>query len=347
MKADLALLTVNRVIIHEVPHRRENTAPVLSEIESPMDADIRQLIKERIIATVGDPTKSFEIEPDPQTTSPVPGLIAAHLATPPADVLVENSQAMAQHLFTTQPTTSPGGLLLVILGMIAESPTVIILKLEKEEGARIVPHPAAGGKRTFDIKHYKDLILTPKTKVFKIALFTPLDDGVEAVACDNQRPYAAHKALADYFLHQFLGCRMTASPNVNTKDFFDRSNDFFRQHYSKDPKRYANVYLQLVSELQSNKTTISPKRFATDHLPVKDQKVFLNFLEQHGIKQTSFDKDNEFLDKELTRIMYGFASGTKLILPSEEAEQRVKLTNQPSGEVTVEFTDRLTDMKGR
>jgi hypothetical protein len=173
MKADLALLTVSRVIIHEVPHRRENTAPVLSEIESPMDADIRQLIKERIIATVGDPTKSFEIEPDPQTTSPVPGLIAAHLTTSPADVLVENSQAMAQHLFTTQPTTSPGGLLLVILGTIAENPAVIILKLEKEEGARIVPHPAAGGKRTFDIKHYKDLILTPKTKVFKIALFTP------------------------------------------------------------------------------------------------------------------------------------------------------------------------------
>lgn len=70
-------------------------------------------------------------------------------------------------------------------------------------------------------------------------------------------------------------------------------------------------------------------------------------LEQHGIKQTSFDKDTAFLDKKLTRIMYGFASGTKLILPSEEAEERVKLTNQPNGEVTVEFTDRLTDMKGR
>lgn len=36
-----------------------------------------------------------------------------------------------------------------------------------------------------------------------------------------------------------------------------------------------------------------------------------------------------------------------VILPSEEAEERVKLTNQPNGEVTVEFTDRLTDMRGR
>lgn len=140
---------------------------------------------------------------------------------------------------------------------------------------------------------------------------------------------------------------MTASSNVNTKEFFDRSNDFFRQHYSKDPKRYVSVYLQLVGELQSNKTAISPRRFAVDHLPVKDQKPFLAFLQQHGIKQTSFDKDTELLDKELNRIMYGFASGTKLILPSEEAEQRVKLTNQANGEVTVEFTDRLTDMKGR
>lgn len=347
MNADLALLTVSRVIIHEVPCRRENTSPVLSEIESPMDADIGQLIKERIIATVGDPTKSFEIETDPQTTSPVPGLVTAHLTTPPADVLVESSQAMAQHLFTTQPTTSPGGLLLVILGVMLQSPALVILKLEKEEGARIVPNPAPGGKRTFDIKHYKDLILTPKTKVFKIALFTPLEDGIEALACDNQRPYAAHKALADYFLYQFLGCRMRASPNVSTKEFFDRSNDFFRQRYGKDPKRYASVYLQLVSELQSNRATISPKRFASNHLPLKDQKPFVEFLEQHGIKQTSFDKNTEFLDKELTRIMYGFASGTKLILPSEDADQRVKLTNQPNGEVTVEFTDRLTEMKGR
>ena len=347
MHADLALLIVNRVIIHEVPHRRDNTAPVLSQIQSPMDDAVRQLLKERIIATVGDPTKAFGIEWDPQTTSPVPGLVTTHLSTPAADMLVEYSQAMAQRLFTTQPTTSPGGLLLVIDAAMTAQPALIILKLEKQEGARIVRHPATDGKLTFDIKHYKDLILTPKTKVFKIALFTPLEDDTEAIACDNQRPYAAHKALADYFLHQFLGCRMGVSPNVSTKEFFDRSNDFFQQHYSKDPKRYASVYLQLVSELQSNKTTLSPKRFAMDHLPVKDQKAYLSYLEEHDIKQTSFDKDNEFLDKELTRIMYGFASGTKLILPSEEAEQRVTLTNQTNGEVMVEFTDRLTNIKGR
>jgi hypothetical protein len=347
MQADLALLTVNSVIIHEVPYRRSSTAAVLSEIESPMDDEIRQLLKERVIATIGDPSKAFEIDLDPNTTSPVPGLIGGHLANPAADSLVENSQAMAQHLFTTQPTTSPGGLLLVIHGFIAGKPAIIILKLEKEEGARIVPRPTGSGKRTFDIKHYKDLILTPKTKVFKIALFTLLGEGIEAVACDNQRPYTAHKALADYFLQQFLGCRLAVSATVKTKEFFDQSNDFFRRHYKDNPKRYANVYLQLVGELQSNKNTISPRRFATDHLPVADQKAYLSFLEQNGIKQTSFDKDNEFLDKELTRVMYGFASGTKLILPSQEAEDRVKLTNQSNGEVTVEFTDRLTDMKGR
>src|SRR6185437_5902302 len=277
MKADLALLTVRRVIIHEVPHRRDNTSPVLSEIESPMDGEISQLIKERIVVTVGDPTKSFEIEADPGTTSPVPGLVRRLLATPPSDILVEASQAMAQHLFATQPTTSPGGLLLVILGVIRQSPALVILKLEKEEGARIVPNPAVGGKRTFDIKHYKDLILTPKTKVFKIALFAPWEDGIEAFACDNQRPYTAHKALADYFLRQFLGCRMTDSPNVSTKEFFDRSNDFFQQRYSEDPKRYARAYLQLVGELQSNTGAISPKRFAADHLPIRDQKPFLEF----------------------------------------------------------------------
>ena len=148
MQSDLALLIVNRVIIHEVPHRRENTAPVLSDIESPMDDDIRQLLKERIIATAGDPSKTFEIEWDPQTTSPVPGLVATHLASPEIDVLVEQSRAMAQHLFTTQPTTSPGGLLLVIHAAISPQPVVIILKLEKQEGARIVPHPAGDGKHT-------------------------------------------------------------------------------------------------------------------------------------------------------------------------------------------------------
>ena len=108
MHADLAMLTVSRVIIHEVPHRRENTAPVLSEIESPMDADIGQLTKERIIATVvvipRNHSRSSRTDRPPR---PCAGPIAAHLRTPPADVLVENSQAMAQHLFTTQPTTSP------------------------------------------------------------------------------------------------------------------------------------------------------------------------------------------------------------------------------------------------
>jgi hypothetical protein len=344
MHTDLAFLTVNRVIIHEVPYRRGNTTAILSDIDSPADDEIKQLLKERIIDSLGDPT---DIEWDPVTTSPMPRLVIDYLAAPTAEVLVKDSQAMAQHLFNTQPTTSPGGLLLVIHCTIATRPALVILKLEKEEGARIVPQPTADGRRTFDIRHYKDLILTPKTKVFKIALFTPLEDGTEALAWDNQRPYAAHKGLADYFLHKFLGCRMRVSPNVTTKEFFEQSSEFFREHYHNDPKRYASVYLQLVGELQSNKATISPRKFASDHLPTKDQNAYLSFLERQGIKQTSFDKDTELLDKELTRIMYDFASGTKLILPSQEAGDRLKFTNQENGEVTVEFTDRLTKLKGR
>jgi hypothetical protein len=66
-------------------------------------------------------------------------------------------------LFTTQPTTSPGGLLLVILGMIAESPAVIILKLEKEEGARIVPHAgenwACGGLYLTGVVKYDNTVI--------------------------------------------------------------------------------------------------------------------------------------------------------------------------------------------
>src|SRR5436305_3802713 len=112
MKSDLALLVVNKVIIHEVPkHSRQGdgSAPVYSEVESPLDRDLAMFFHGKMITSLRS-NKSFDICIDPVCASPIPGLLTRHLSSD-GNEFVEISKRIAEHLYNIQDGTNPGGLL--------------------------------------------------------------------------------------------------------------------------------------------------------------------------------------------------------------------------------------------
>ena len=93
------------------------------------------------------------------------------------------------------------------MGNIQNKKVIGILKLEREEGARL-EQTHREGRPTYDILHLKDLILTEKTKLFKIGLFFKgafEEFGYEGKACDNQLSYTSNREVAEFFLTSFLG----------------------------------------------------------------------------------------------------------------------------------------------
>jgi hypothetical protein len=57
-----------------------------------------------------------------------------------------------------------------------------VLKLEREQGARVELAVTSGG-RTFSVQHLRDLMLTERTKVFKVGLF--VQTGADLASIDG------------------------------------------------------------------------------------------------------------------------------------------------------------------
>ena len=237
MGINFTLLTVSRLIIHEVPKHLahdDQVTPTLSEIESNLTGEIRGMLRDRLMSAAETSQRGFDIERDPASTSPIPGLVQSHLADPKKSDFVDMSRRMANHLFQSQPRISPSGLLLVMECDIDGLTAVAVLKIEKEEGARLFR--PQGGKVTFNLEHLRDLILTPRTKVFKLAIVAPEGETFRGRACDNQRAYSSYKALADFFLERFLGCRLAQSPSVTTKKFYDNTARYLHDNFQNEPE---------------------------------------------------------------------------------------------------------------
>jgi hypothetical protein len=109
MKSDLALLKVNKVIIHEVPrhtkHGGSASGPVYSEVESQLDQELALYFQEKTISSLGS-QKSFDIEVDSSSDSPVPALLTKHLNSS-GEEFVQISKKIAEHLYNIQDGTNP------------------------------------------------------------------------------------------------------------------------------------------------------------------------------------------------------------------------------------------------
>jgi len=347
MKSDLGLLVVKSVIFHEVPHRTRKDAgsgPVLSEVESPITPEIKAYLRDRVSRSLGS-SKSFDIQFDLQSSSPVPGL-KSYIAKPNPLDFVKISQEMATHLYTIQTGSNPAGLLALVDCEVASAPGVALLKIEKEEGARL-QQELFGGKKTFNVLHFRDLILTENTRLFKIASFVRIGEDFDSAASDHQRGYTPHTEVADFFLRKFLGCKLLEDAHVTTKKFYEYAMGFLNANLKDEPVKLVKCINHLVSELSSEQGRIDPRKFAEKYLPLKQRQSFLTHLDEHGISTKSFPLETSLIAPRLRNHLLEFRSGIRVVTPSEGSEQHLKLEKLESGEVRAEIRDFLDNVSGK
>jgi hypothetical protein len=347
MKSELARLVVNRVIIHEIPRHLKasgGSGPVYSKVESELKPEMALYFRDKITKSLGS-TKSYDISLDPVAQSPFPGLLKKYLDAPRAD-FVEVSQKMAEHLHNIQDGTNAGGLLAVIDCAVGDDRAVGIIKLEKEEGVNI-KQMMLKGLPTFDLQVLKSLVLTEKTRIYKVALFVALpgSDEYDAAASDNQTGYGSYNELASFFLKRFLGCKLKKEPIVATSHFFEAAKTFFNEVVD-DPEKRVQYHDHVVSEMLSQSPTISSEQFAETYLPVDLRQRFVSHLEAKEVP-ANFPKNTELINRRLKKTLYEFGSGIQVIVPNEQAESHIKLTKLEGGETKVEIQDRLKEVKGK
>lgn len=345
---DFGTFAIERLIVHEIPRKTgaDSATPILSDMVSPTDGQIRNYFREKLTRTLAG-ADGYEVRFASPPTSPIPDLITKCLSDASNEsVFVAATRAMATHLFNIQNAVNSPGLLTGVQGSIDTIPCVAVLKLEREQGIRATPN-SSSGHLTFDIEHLHELFLTGNTRVFKAALFriNPETKEEEGLASDAQRPYRPTVEIADFFLSRFLGCRLREEPKVMTRRIYDATERFINEAV-KDPRDQANYQIALMVEMNSNKTHFRAQDFGRETMNTRDSDSYRAALQQQGLPTGSIRKDLGLVAAKLARVQIDFDSGITLFGPRAEMEGRVKVS--PKGEsAEVSFTDAIKKIHGR
>lgn len=258
------------------------------------------------------------------------------------------SREMAQHLYNCQTGTNSPGLLAVSEVSIVDAKAFAILKLEKEQGIR-VHQEEIGGKITFNIEHLSDLMLTGRTKVFKIGLFISKGTSLEAtegIVSDQQRGYKANTGIADFFLKRFLGCKLKESAEVTTKNFFKATESFINEEVHEAGTKTQYV-ISLLAVVGNQEETINPRAFAESYLDINHRRPYIDFLERLGVPDRTFNKDIHLIRKHIQRVKLEFENGLILLGTPDALENQAKVTELDNGLIHLEIEDRIKNISGK
>ncbi|MGG6265431.1 nucleoid-associated protein [Leptolyngbya sp. AN03gr2] len=347
MRIDLGRLNIERLIVHEIPEKQSDSLPYLSlsEVESTLTQAHKNLFSQKLSGSLS--ASAFDVVLDATSESPIPKQIFKNLEDSD-DNFVDMSIKMAQRLYDSQTGINPSGLLTVIQGRVGKKRVVAVLKLEKDEGVRATPLQLEG-KNTFDLEQIRDLMMTGKTKVFKAGIFWQAGntfDSIQGIISDKQRGSVGNNAVATFFLKSFLGCRLQEAPKLTTKKFFEASEKFINSEVD-DPAKKAKYEISLLALMNNQEDTIRPKHFVEQNLEVRDRQRLIKYLDESDVPTDTFPKDVELIQNSLKQVCMKFSSGMVVLAPPHVIEERVRLEEAEDGSTHVEFSDQLSELRGK
>jgi hypothetical protein len=320
--AQLATLNIRQVIFHDVPRHRDE--PTLSETPTLVQRDQIAHLKSRLTRVLAS-KHAYEVTFNISTQSPVPAHARAFTLGGSAD-FVEMSRDFARHLWTLHTGGVSPGLLCVLDIAVGSQPAVGVMKLEREEGARL-ELSKHNGKKTFAMSVLNNLVMTDGTRLFKTAIFVRTgkeEDDFIAISCDDQARVTASGDMARFWL-QFLGCVVILEPRVATERFYEAAVKYINEQIT-DPVAKTDLYEHVHSQLKSASRNFVPKTFIEEYVPAALQKPFAAHLKAEHAPVTSFVKDLADIQGRVSRHSFKTKRGAVVTVPSEEVEELVDVT---------------------
>lgn len=354
MRPSLRNLQMQELIVHDIPRKFSQKflrqtpetpieQPIYSQVSSPVDASIIRFFHDKITSTIGS-SYAIDVIFNPSSPSPIKGLIYDYFFYTNASK-IEITQKIARFLFDTQNAQNSSGLLLFIQCLINDSVVLAILKVEREEGVRIRQQTIQNGLLTFDVEHIRDLMLTQKTKLFKIVLFYQEQTMIKGILCDQQIGYSKN-GVADFFLNNFLGCMLTEEPQILSKKFFDNTQRYINERVSS-PEKKGELLGHLFSELTCQSPSLNPSEFARRYLPTTRRDEYLAFVSEGNISFGSFNKDITLIVDKLKRIQYDFSSGITIYGTRAAFDSKSRIIDMDNGDMKIEIVDTLKQVKSK
>lgn len=340
-KLEISALELNDIVVHDIPkHKKQDFSkePNYSKLKCELSELLKSFFKDKIVlALTGD--TSFKICFDSSTDSPV-GSFALNLIKE-EEAFIDLSKKITHYLFSIQKGNNASGIILIIRGTLSEKKVFIILKLEKDEGAQLNLNPET---ESYNIIEVQDLMLTKKTKVFKIALLfdrESFSQDYDGHIMDFQTNIKQKRELSTYFISDFLGCKPHEDPKITTQRFYNLTSEFIN-FCIDDPIKQAKYHQDLNSYLQKNTQTLNPKEFADDYLADSVEKdEYKTFLSSKQFSFTAFPKDTVLIDSKIQKFVIAFQNGISIIGNKGTFDDKVKITDEGNGIHKAEIVSKI------
>ncbi len=338
---DLSSLLIRKIVVHDIPKHKKGDLeiePNYSERESRLTDGMKMFFKEKVIQSLGS-SRSFKISFDEENESPAPWLIDDILNGNGRN-LVSKSKLIAKHLFEIQVGNNEAGLLVLIYGKANSKNTCILMKLERDKGAQLKIDPET---KAFNIEEVQNLMLTQKTKIFKVALFILKNDfscEYNGLIMDHQVNIRIKKEVITWFMSKFLGCKAFEDPQITTQRFYKYTKAFINT--IEDNLDKAKYIMDLNSYIQRNNRALNPREFADEYLTSTEHKEgYKKYLETKNFNFTSFPKDIAQIEKQVKKITLIFENNIAIIGNEGVLDNSVKLEKLDNGLHKAEIISKI------
>lgn len=343
-RIDYSLLVIDKLIIHDVPKHKKNEtsgSPNYSENESSITDGMRSFFQDKIKAALNS-DQSIKVCFKDETASSVPSCINRIVTSD--DSFVEISKEIALNLYNIQQGNNAAGILLILRGHISTLTVCVILKLERDNGAQLILNEET---KTFNVKEVQDLMLTKKTRIFKVALFTNRtlsNNGYDGQLMDFQINPKNKKEINTFFL-DFLGCIPYSDPKIATKRFYQLTRDYIET--ISDPIKRSQYIQDLNSYLRKNQSTLGPREFADDYMTDTQHKnQYRSFLISNNFEFATYTKDNMLVNSHISRIVVEFENGISILGDDGTLQDKVLLTeDEQTGECKAVIKSKIKKIK--
>ena len=328
-------LEYKRAIIHTIIAKdvaTESAIAVLSDEIINLDESVNYIINERLAKAVEKKTKTFDLSIE-ETHSSSFFQFATELLGAEDNIFISNTKKIANLLANAQTSARHTGGYLIILEAVRnenDNKVLILIKAELQEAFLFYDN---------DIKLIENVFLSPAQKMFKFGMIYQREPNeIEALPEFLNEPniewgtliydeqFRVDSKPAEYFYKDFLGLTTINNAPIQTKKFFNKTEEFIKNYFNTFEAKY-EVLNKLTDKLSDETLdSIVPFEIAEDLFESNEFREQYN-NEVSQLLPPNIGKDNLLIKSNLNIKKLSFPNNIKISGPSDYVDVFVEVIN--------------------
>ncbi len=290
-----------------------------------LDDDIKTIIRERLIQSFGNQSKSFELSIEVDGEGSCFELVK-DLSQMDNEGFLQISKSVADLLAESQGSKNiPSGYFLLLeCKKIDGLPLYVIIKAETHSAINV------GGNHT---EVLQNLILSPAQKLYKSAIFEQVSQSTSSLAKENFKVFLFDSQfndgskLASYFYKDFLGFSILTNSALLTKNFYQLFNGTIDKEFKNNAELANKSKDGLMATLNNQRNVINPHAVICDIIPSEKRDVFFaNVAEKCP---PSFQKDSRLIERSLSHKSVYLSDKVKIFAPTDMFDNVISIESDP------------------